>query len=159
MPHRYLVKEFEQFARSTDDSESVMQRLCQRIHAHIPRYNWVGFYLADKKDPNTLLLGPHTGSFTPTPKIAVGQGICGTAALTGRVIVVDNVATDPRYLRISDMVRSQISLPVSAGGKQFGVMNIESYFMDTFKPTVEREFAEACARIVATCLEKSAVMV
>jgi L-methionine (R)-S-oxide reductase len=158
MPHRYLVKEFEQFARSTDDSESVMQRLCQRIHAHIPRYNWVGFYLVDKKDPNTLVLGPHTGSFTPTPKITLGQGLCGSAALTRRVVVVDDVTADPRYLSVSDMVRSQISVPISIGGTLFGVMNIESYFVGTFKPTVEREFAESCVRIVASCVERAAVM-
>jgi L-methionine (R)-S-oxide reductase len=154
MPHKYLVKEFEDFARSATSAESLMQHVSQRIHEHIPRYNWVGFYLIDKKDAYTLVLGPYAGSFTPNPKISLDQGICGSAASSGRTVASDNVAQDPRYLQASDLVRSQISVPVMAGGKAVGVFNVESYFMSTFKAAVEREFVEACARIAATCLEK-----
>ena len=155
MPHKYLAKEFEDLARSSSDAKSVMQRVSERIHAHIPRYNWVGFYLLDQKDPETLVLGPNMGSFTPNPRISVNQGLCGAAFSTGRVVVADNVAEDPRYLRTSDMVKSQISVPVTGGGKPMAVFNVESYFMSTFKPTVERAFVETCARIIAGCVERT----
>lgn len=157
MPHKYLIKEFEELGRSAGNAEPVMQRISERIHAHIPRYNWVGFYLVDRKDSSSLLLGPHTGSFTPNPKISMSQGLCGAAASNGRIVIADNVADDPRYLAVSDMVKSQISAPVMAGIRTVGVFNVESYFMSTFKPAVEREFVEACATIVGKCFVRTAV--
>lgn len=155
MPHKYLTREFEEFGKSAEDTKSLMQYISQRIHAHIPRYNWVGFYLADPTDPNALVLGPHTGSFAPNPTILVNQGLCGAAFSNRQVIVADNVAEDHRYLCASDMVKSQICVPVLAGGRPTGVFNIESYFTATFRPDVERQFAETCARIVGTCAERT----
>jgi len=155
MPHKYLAKEFEEFARSAPSAESLMQHISQRIHEHIPRYNWVGFYLIDKKDAYTLALGPYAGSFTPNPKISLDQGICGSAASSGRTVVADNVAEHLRYLQASELVRSQISVPVMVGGRTVGVFNVESYFMSTFKTATEREFVEACAKIAGRCLERT----
>ena len=157
MPHKYLLKEFEDFARSDGNAESLMQYVSQRIHLHIPRYNWVGFYLIEKKDPGTLALGPYAGSFTPNPKISWNQGLCGSAASTRRLIVSDNVAGDPRYIQVSDLVKSQISAPVLIGGKVVSVFNVESYFLATFKASIEREFVANCASLVGKCLEKTAV--
>jgi GAF domain-containing protein len=155
MPHKYLLKEFEEFARTSSKAETLMQHVSQRIHMHIPRYNWVGFYLIDKNDPYSLSLGPHVGSFTPTPKISLDQGISGAAVSTRRMIVVDDVADSPDYIKVSDLVKSQISVPLMAGSKVMGVFNIESYFRATFKPDVERNFADACAKVVGKLMEKS----
>ena len=155
MPHKYLLKEFEEFARSAAEPSTMMQRVSQRIHVHIPRYNWVGFYLVDQKDPSRLVLGPHTGSFTPNPTISLSEGLCGAAASSRRVVVSDNVADDPRYIQASDLVKSQISAPLLMGAKVLGVFNVESYFMSTFKPAVERDFVENCTRIVARCFART----
>jgi GAF domain-containing protein len=155
MPHKYLLKEFEEFARSAAEPSAMMQRVSQRIHIHIPRYNWVGFYLVDPKDPSMLVLGPHAGSFTPKPKISWSDGLCGSAAASRRIVVADNVAEDPRYIQASDLVKSQISAPLLVGAKVLGVFNVESYFMATFKPVIEREFVESCTRIVARIFARS----
>lgn len=132
-----------------------MQHVSQRIHTHIPRYNWVGFYLIDKRDSAQLLLGPHTGSFTPNARISLDQGLCGWAAFSRRVVVADNVAEEPRYIQASDLVKSQISAPLLVGARAAGVFNVESYFMSTFKPAQERDFVESCAAIVTRCLAKT----
>ena len=68
MPHKYLLKEFEELASSAADPDTMMQRVSQRIHEHIPRYNWVGFYLVDKKDPSALVLGPTPAALLQRPK-------------------------------------------------------------------------------------------
>lgn len=155
MPHKYLLKEFEEFARSAAEPDAMMQRISQRVHLHIPRYNWVGFYLIDKNDSSTLVLGPHTGSFTPKAKISWNEGLCGAAAATRRVVVADNVAEDPRYIQASDLVKSQISVPILAGNKIFAIFNVESYFMAAFKANQEREFLDACAKIVSRCFART----
>jgi GAF domain-containing protein len=155
MPHKYLLKEFEDFARSAANSESLMGHVSQRTHAHIPRYNWVGFYLIDKRDSAMLVLGPHTGSFTPQHRISVNQGLCGLAASTLRVIVADDVSQEPHYLQTSDMVKSQISVPIQVRDNAAAVFNVESYFMAAFKSPQERDFVEACAKLVGRSLEKT----
>jgi L-methionine (R)-S-oxide reductase len=155
VPHKYLIHEFEEFARSAASAEPLMQQVADRIHIHSPRYNWVGFYLVDKSNPDDLVLGPHTGSFTPNERISLDEGLCGAAASTGQVVVADNVLEDPRYLQASDMVKSQIAAPLWAGRMTVGVFNVESYFMSTFRPSPEREFVERCARIVGLCIEKN----
>lgn len=158
MPHQHLAKEFEDFARSAENPESVMQHVSQRVHMHIPRYNWVGFYLIKKADPSRLALGPHTGSFTPNAEISLEQGLCGSAASMGRTVVADNVAEDPRYIQASDMVKSQISAPVIVGGKTVAVLNVESYFLASFRPAAEREFVETCAKLVGQCFERTGAL-
>jgi GAF domain-containing protein len=135
------------------DAKSLMQYISERIHAHIPRYNWVGFYLLGPTDRSALVLGPHTGSFTPNPTIALNQGLCGAAFSNRQVTVADNVTDDPRYVCASDMVKSHISVPLLVGSEPTGVFSIESYFMAAFKPAVEREFVQTCAQIVVTCAE------
>lgn len=157
MPHKYLLKEFEDFIRSTPKPEPLMQHMSERIHMHIPRYNWVGFYVLDKKDRSMLILGPHSGSFTPKPQISVTEGLCGSAASTGLVVVADDVSNDERYIQASDLVKSQISTPVRAGGRTVAVMNVESYFLSTFKPPEERRFVETCAQIAGKCIEHALV--
>src|SRR5215831_3437143 len=156
MPHKYLLNEFEDFARSAAKAESLMGYVSERIHRHIPRYNWVGFYLVDPGDSGTLVLGPYSGSFTPNPRMSFNQGLCGATASTGRVTVADNVAQDPRYVEAFDMVKSQISAPVTAFRKLVAVFNVESYFISSFQPALERQFVESCTRIVGKCLERIA---
>ena len=153
--HNDLLKEFGYFAQSARTVDALMEKIVQRLHDTMTRYNWVGFYLVDKKDPSTLVLGPHAGSFTPTPKITVSQGLCGFAATMRRTIVADNVAEEPNYIQASDLVKSQISVPVIVGSVAAGVFNVESYFMATFKPTVERDFVENCAKLVAKSFSKN----
>jgi GAF domain-containing protein len=155
MPHKYLLKEFEEFARSAADPDAMMQLVSKRIHLHIPRYNWVGFYLIDKNVPSSLILGPHAGSFTPKAKISWNEGLCGAAAATRRVVVADNVAEDPRYIQASDLVKSQISVPIMGGNKVFAIFNVESYFMAAFKATQEREFLDGCSKIVSKCFART----
>jgi L-methionine (R)-S-oxide reductase len=152
MSHRYLIKEFQGCAQS-GDAKSLMQHISERIHAHIPRYNWVGFYLLDPKNHDALVLGPHTGSFTPKTIIPLGQGLCGAAFSSGRVLVVDNVAEDARYVAASDIVKAHISVPLVIGIQPLGVFSVESYFLAAFQPAVEREFVQTCAQIVVTCAE------
>lgn len=155
MPHKHLAKEFREFANSVGDAETLMQYIAERIHAHIPRYNWVGFYLVDPTTRGTLVLGPHAGSFTPNPTISLEEGLCGAAFSIRHAIVVDNVAEDPRYVCASDIVKSHISVPLLVGGNAAGVFSVESYFLATFQSAMEREFVQTCAEIVGTRAERT----
>src|ERR1700693_5431425 len=81
------------------------------------RYNWAGFYLVDPTDPNFLVVGPFAGSFTPNKRIRLTVGLCGLAATSKRVVVVQDASKDPRYLAGSSMVKSEIVVPIFVGKK------------------------------------------
>lgn len=149
-----LLKELESIARTAPTAEALMERICKLLHEKLTRYNWVGFYLVDPGDSGYLVVGPYAGSFTPNVRIPLTTGLCGAAASTGQVVVVQDVSKDPRYLPGSSMVKSEIVVPVFVNKKLTGELDIESYFADSF-PKSEQEFVEACASLAATYLAKS----
>jgi GAF domain-containing protein len=145
--HEELLQEFQKFAVTAPTANSLMEHIARRLHETISRYNWVGFYLVDPADSGILLVGPYVGSFTPNARIPLDTGLCGAAATTGKVVVVDDVSKDPRYLPGSSLVNSEIVVPIYAKKKLAAELDIESYFAGTFtKP--EQDFVKACATIV-----------
>jgi L-methionine (R)-S-oxide reductase len=152
--HRELLKELQAFAASAPTSQALMERIAKRLHEKMARYNWVGFYLVDPSDSNYLVVGPFTGSFTPNARFPLNVGLCGAAATSGKVVVVHDVSTDPRYLAGSSLVKSEIVVPIFANKKLAAELDIESYFSDTFSAQ-EQHFVEACSKIVSDFLGKS----
>jgi len=152
--HKELLEELQNFAQTAPTVQSAMERITKRLHEKTTRYNWVGFYLVDPADPNYLIVGPFTGSFTPNARIPLQNGLCGAAASSGQVVVVQDVSADPRYLPGSSLVKSEIVVPISVNKKLAAELDIESYFVGTFtKP--EQEFVEACANVIANYLGKA----
>jgi len=130
-----------------------MERMAKRLHEQMTRYNWTGFYLADPADPGYLIVGPFAGSFTPKSRIPLNSGLCGAAATTGRVVVVQDVSRDPRYLAGSSMVKSEMVVPIHRHKKLAAELDINSYFAQTFTRS-EQQFVEACANVIANYLAK-----
>jgi L-methionine (R)-S-oxide reductase len=130
-----------------------MEMIAKRLHEKMTRYNWTGFYLVDPADPGYLVVGPYAGSFTPNARIPLTTGLCGAAATSGQVVVVQDVSKDPRYLAGSSLVKSEIVVPIFLNQQLAAELDIESYFADTFNKA-EQEFVEACANTVASYLSK-----
>lgn len=149
-----LLQEFLGYARGANSVHALMEHMAMHLHEKMTRYNWSGFYLVDPTDANYLLVGPFSGSFTPNARIPLDRGLCGAAATSGRVVVVNDVSKDPRYLAgATTLVKSEIVVPIFANKKLAAELDIESYFADTFsKP--EQEFVESCAAVVADYMAK-----
>ena len=152
--HRELLKEFQDYAGTTASANAIMERMAKRLHEKMTRYNWTGFYLVDPADAGYLIVGPYAGSFTPNARFPITTGLCGAAASSGKVVVVQDVSADPRYLAGSSMVKSEIVVPIFIDKKLAAELDIESYFADTFTKT-EQVFIEACAAVLATFLRGS----
>ncbi|MGA7848488.1 MAG: GAF domain-containing protein [Terriglobales bacterium] len=155
-----LLKEFEVYGRSADGAKALMQHISQRLHEETTRYNWVGFYLMAAPAFDALVVGPYVGSFAPTLRIPLDKGLCGAAATSGKTVVVNNVAADPRYLG-SDLVKSNIVAPIfvkegTVKKRVVAELCIESYFADTFNGP-EQKFIESCAALVGRFMEKEAL--
>ena len=151
--HQELLKEFGYVAQSARTADALMDTIVQKLHDTMTRYNWVGFYLVDKTRPFTLSLGPHVGSFEPHESVSLDKGLCGAAATSKKTVLVNNVAKDPRYLPGSELVKSEMVVPILTRGALYGVIDINSYFADTFNFD-EQKFVEACAELVSSYLEK-----
>lgn len=151
---RELLQGFQEIARELPNVQSLMEQIAKRLHEKMTRYNWVGFYLVDPADSGYLVVGPYAGSFTPNARIPLGKGLCGAAASSGQVVVVQDVSKDPRYLAGSSTVKSEIVVPIFVRQRLAAELDVESYFADSF-PKGEQEFVEACAAVVAEYLSRA----
>ena len=151
--HQELLQEFRLLTDSAPTTEALMTRIAQRLHDQMARYNWVGFYLVDKADPGMLVVGPYVGSFSPNVRIPINKGLCGAAATTRRTVVVNDVASDPRYLAGSEIVKADMVVPIMARNEVVAELDIESYFTQTFT-RAEQTFAEEIALLVGKYMEK-----
>jgi GAF domain-containing protein len=112
-----------QAATGTDSWAAVLERTVALLAASDDRFDWTGVYLVDGDD---LVLGPFVGSPTDHSRIPIGQGICGAAAAARATIVVDDVGADPRYLACFATTRSEIVVPILAGERVVGEIDIDS---------------------------------
>jgi L-methionine (R)-S-oxide reductase len=151
--HKELLRELQNYSQTAPTLESVMERMAKRLHEQMTRYNWTGFYLVDPADPGYLVVGPFAGSFTPKTRIPLNTGLCGAAATSGKIVVVQDVSKDPRYLAGSSLVKSEIVVPIYSNKKLAAELDINSYFAGTFIRT-EQQFVEGCANVIANYLAK-----
>jgi L-methionine (R)-S-oxide reductase len=152
--HKELLREFQNYAVVAPTAKALMERIAKVLHEKMTRYNWAGFYLVDPADPGYLIVGPFVGSFTPNARIPLHTGLCGAAATSSQVVIVQDVSADPRYLEGSSLVKSEIVVPIYVKKKLAAELDVESYFANTFTQ-VEREFVEACASVLAGYLERA----
>ena len=102
----------------------VLQDVVDYLYKHFDAYSWVGIYLVDG---DYLVLGPWVGmQATEHTKIPVGEGICGSAAQSGKTEVVDDVSADDRYLSCFVSTRSEIVVPIKKEGVVVGEIDIDS---------------------------------
>lgn len=150
-----LLDEFESFARTAASAESLMEHIARSLHENMTRYNWVGFYLLDNSNPRALVLGPYAGSFSPHKRIPLDSGLCGACASSGKTVLVNDVASDPRYLAGSPMVKGNLIVPIFVKKNVVAELDLETYFTNTFQKA-DQKFAESCADLVGRYMEKKA---
>jgi L-methionine (R)-S-oxide reductase len=92
------------------------------IYHTLPDVNWVGFYLF--KD-GELVLGPFHGK-PACVRIALGRGVCGTAAQARRSVVVPDVDAFPGHIACDSASRSELVVPLIAGDALIGVLDLDS---------------------------------
>jgi L-methionine (R)-S-oxide reductase len=148
-----VVRDLRSASRSAPSVDVLMATICHTLAHRLYDYNWVGFYMVDPADENTLVLGPFVGAPTPHTRIPLNKGICGAAVSQGETIVVDDVHADPRYLSCSVDTKSEIVAPIRVNGKIVGEIDIDSHVPGRFKPE-DRELVEQCAQIVGAYLER-----
>ena len=92
------------------------------LHESLEAVNWAGFYLAQG---DLLVLGPFQGK-PACIEIPFGRGVCGTAARLDQTQRVEDVHRFPGHIACDAASASEIVIPLHAGGKVVGVLDIDS---------------------------------
>lgn len=92
------------------------------LYHSLPDVNWVGFYLL--KD-GELVVGPFQGK-PACVRIAVGKGVCGTAAARRATVIVRDVHAFPSHIACDSASNSEIVVPLLRGSDLLGVLDLDS---------------------------------
>ena len=92
------------------------------LFAELDDINWAGFYLL--KD-GELVLGPFQGK-PACVRIAIGKGVCGTAAQRRQSIVVPDVHQFPGHIACDSASNSELVVPLIRGDELLGVLDLDS---------------------------------
>jgi L-methionine (R)-S-oxide reductase len=109
----------------------------------LPDLNWAGFYLLKGGE---LVVGPFQGK-PACVRIALGKGVCGTAAAERRTIVVPDVNAFPGHIACDSTSNSEIVVPLIRHNEVIGVLDIDSPKLNRFDET-DREGLEKFASIL-----------
>jgi len=113
----------------------------------LPDLNWAGFYFLLGGE---LVLGPFQGKVACV-RIAMGKGVCGTAAGRRETVIVPDVHLFPGHIACDAASRSEIVVPLVRDGRLLGVLDLDSPSMARF----DNDDADGLAAAVALLLKHS----
>ena len=110
------------------------------IYDSLENLNWAGFYLLEGE---TLVLGPFQGK-PACIEIKSGRGVCGAAVREGKTQLVFDVHAFPGHIACDSASNSELVVPIRAGGKIIGVLDLDSPIVGRFT----EEDAAGCEALV-----------
>jgi L-methionine (R)-S-oxide reductase len=110
---------------------------------------WVGCYFVVNE--NELVLGPFQGPIACT-RIKKGKGVCGTAWLENKTILVPDVDAFPGHIACSSLSKSEIVIPLRKKNDNsvWGVLDVDSSQFNDFS-SIDAEYLEQIGVLISTC--------
>lgn len=141
--YRELVQDLEGYLE--DSSLANLANASALLMMHLPRLNWVGFYLFDGEE---LSLGPFQGR-PACVKIPLSKGVCGAAARERVSVVVPDVDRFPGHIVCDSASKSEIVVPMIVDGKLYGVLDVDSPELARFDDDDRRGLEALVAKLTA----------
>ena len=120
--YKDLAAALEALIGEERDGIANMANAAALIWESLPDINWVGFY---RNVGGELVLGPFQGR-AACIRIPFGTGVCGTAAATREVQLVEDVHAFPGHIACDSASNSEIVVPIIRGGELVAVLDIDS---------------------------------
>lgn len=117
------------------------------LYEALPQVNWAGFYLMHAGE---LLLGPFQGK-PACMHIALGKGVCGTAAKLGKAQLVRDVHAFPGHIACDSASNSEVVIPLWDGPALVGVLDIDSPVLSRFDETDLEGLSAFAALLQESC--------
>jgi L-methionine (R)-S-oxide reductase len=111
----------------------------------LPDLNWAGFYFLRGGE---LVVGPFQGR-AACVRIAVGAGVCGTAAARREIVIVPDVHAFPGHIACDVASNSEIVVPLLSNGRLIGVLDLDSPRRGRFGDSDAALLEPIAARLVA----------
>jgi L-methionine (R)-S-oxide reductase len=146
--YRDLAAQCQALIANETDPIANMANCAAVIFNSIPRLNWAGFYLLKGGE---LVLGPFQGQ-PACVRIALGRGVCGTAAENRATLRVADVTKFPGHIACDAASRSEVVVPLLTKDSQLiGVLDVDSPELDRFDSEDESGLS-AIAEIIARAI-------
>src|SRR5436853_834938 len=120
--YRDLASALEGLVSGEPDAIANMANASALIFESLPDVNWVGFY---RNVGGELVLGPFQGR-AACIRIPFGQGVCGAAAATRQVQLVEDVHAFPGHIACDSASNSEIVVPIVRDGELLAVLDLDS---------------------------------
>lgn len=120
--YKLICSQMRALAEGVDFEMTNLANASALLFDTLPDLNWAGFYLYRG---GALLLGPFQGK-PACVRIAMGKGVCGTAAERDRTELVPDVHQFPGHIACDCASNSEIVVPIHKGGALYGVLDIDS---------------------------------
>jgi L-methionine (R)-S-oxide reductase len=129
-PEQYiqLLEQARALMHGERDRIANAANLSALVFHSLPALNWVGFYFYDG---NELVVGPFQGR-PACVRIALGRGVCGTAAVERTTQRVADVDAFPGHIPCDSASRSELVVPLYLGDRLVGVFDLDSPQLDRF---------------------------
>ncbi len=139
--YRDLLAALDALTVDERDPIANMANAAALVWEYLPDLNWAGFYRAVEGE---LVLGPFQGKVACI-RIAMGKGVCGTAAAERTTQLVADVHAFPGHIACDAASRSELVVPVVSDGRLIGVLDLDSPEPARF----DAEDAAGCEALVA----------
>jgi sigma-B regulation protein RsbU (phosphoserine phosphatase) len=113
------------------DVEALLTRIAQ-LTKQLIDYRTLGIFLLNDEHQLEIHVAVKYGETVHIPRIGLGEGLVGYAALHKEPVLVPDVSLDPRYIKVVDDVRSELAIPLLVKDRCIGVIDLESPEPDAF---------------------------
>lgn len=142
---KFIEMKLAALAAAESDSCANLANFVSFLYWTLGQVNWVGVYILKGE---SLVLGPFCGK-PACSRIAMGKGVCGSCAVSGKPITVSDVQTFPGHIACDEDSRSEIVMPLYDGKRLIGLLDIDSPVKGRFQQKHEESFASVANLIAA----------
>jgi sigma-B regulation protein RsbU (phosphoserine phosphatase) len=136
------------------DLDELLSHVVQ-LTRHVVDYRTFGLLLLnDDTQELEIKVSVQFGEKINLPKVPLGEGLVGYAALHREAVNVPDVSRDPRYIKVVDDVRSELAVPMLLKDRCIGVFDLESPELDAFSKR-DVEILTLLASQVAVAIENA----
>jgi GAF domain-containing protein len=122
--YKDLAQRIDALTEGETDAVALMATIACEVHHCDDRFDWTGFYRVT--EPNLLKIGPYQGGHGCLV-IPFDRGVCGAAARSGEVQLVEDVDAFPGHIACASSTRSELVIPVkNASEELIAVFDIDS---------------------------------
>ena len=117
-----LLSALDALTADEPDPIANMANAAALLFEYLPDLNWAGFY---RLIGDELVLGPFQGK-TACIRIAMGKGVCGTAAAMRETQLVADVNAFAGHIACDTASASELVVPIVEQGRLIGVLDLDS---------------------------------